>query len=313
MVKKYLSIVILCFLSSFVTMADDNSVTNDDSSLELTGNSRTAVIIAPKAVVYADENMLTPLGYIANGKTILVGNPRKINRNLVPLVVYGRLAYLEVKDIRYENKADEEYNAKRGAPREHDFDITIIKTDERLSENNSAYFSLHRYDAGADVKETFLTLDDSDRGTFTGFALQLIHRQTNSRFFWGAGIDYSLVSNLNMKFEYLLLSPTFGYTIISNPLFSLEAYASFDLAVNLNFVVDTNTVEEPNGYLWGAQGNARLVFFPTSKYQPFGGLGYRKYTVSDLSPLEDNNGDKFNGIRDITSINLFVGIGIKFD
>ena len=313
MVKTFFSIFIVSFLLSFVTMAADNSVVNDDNSLELTGNSRTAVVIAPKAIVYSDENMLTPLGYIANGKTILVGNPRRLNRNLVPIVVYGRLAFLEVKDIRYENKSDEEYNAKRGAPREHDFDVTIVKTDERLSENNSAYFSLHQYDAGADVKETFSIVDNVDKSRFTGFALQLIHRQFNSRVFWGAGVDYSLIKTLNMKFEYLLLSPTIGYTILSNPLFSLETYASLDMAINVHYVVDTNSDEEPNGYLWGFQGNARLVFLPTAKYQPFAGVGYRKYTVSDLSPLPDNNGSQFDGIRNITSINLLIGIGIKFD
>ncbi len=313
MVKNFFVLFILSFILSFVTMAADNSVINDDNTLELTGNSRTAVVIAPKAIVYSDENMLTPLGYIANGKTILVGNPRRINRNLVPLIVYGRLAFVEVKDLRYENKADEEFSAKRGAPREHDFDITIIKTDERLSENNSAYFSLHQYDAGSDVKETFSIIDNADKSNFTGFALQLIHRQTNSRFFWGAGVDYSLIQTLNMKFEYVFLSPIVGYTILSNPLFSLEAYGGLDLAVNVNYEVETNSEIEPTGYLWGVQGNARLIFFPTTKYQPFGGIGYRKYSVSDLSPLTDNSGVQFDGIRDITSINLFIGLGIKFD
>lgn len=313
MFKNYFVLTILSLLLPFVTKATDNSIINDDTSLSLSGNSRVAVIISPRAVVYADENMLTPLGYIANGKSILVGNPRRINRNLVPLVIYGKLAFLEIKDLRYVDQADQEYNAKRGAPREHDFDVIITKTDEKLSINNSVYLTLHQYEAGADLKETFQTMDNSDVGTLSGFALQLIHRQSNSRLFWGAALDYSRIYNLNMKFEYMLLSPTFGYTFISNPVFLIEAYGSLDLAVNVNYEVETNFDEEPNGYLWGLQANARIVLFPTSKYQLAAGLGYRKYSVSGLSPLNDLSNVTFNGIRNIASVSMFAGIGIKFD
>lgn len=68
----------------------------------------------------------------------------------------------------------------------------------------------------------------------TGFNLQFIHRQTTSNFFWGAAADYSAVSTGNMKFGYWLFSPTVGYSIFKNPLFSVDIYASLDLGVNLN-------------------------------------------------------------------------------
>ena len=105
--KINLILPILGLLLSFVTMAADNSITNEHGRINLEGKTYTARIITPKAIVYADENMLSPLGYIANGKAIIVGNPRRMNRDLVPLVVYGRLAFIEIKDIRYEDTADE--------------------------------------------------------------------------------------------------------------------------------------------------------------------------------------------------------------
>lgn len=305
-------LVILGLLLSFVTKAADNSIINDDGKVNLSGSSHTARVISPRAIVYADENMLSPLGYIANGKAIIVGNPRRINPNLVPLVVYGRLAFIEMKDIRFEDTADEEYNAKRGAPREHDVDITIQKPEERLSENNSFYFSLHRYDGGDEVKQLFLQVDDADKSVFTGFNLQFIHRQSTSRFFWGAALDYSAISTPNMKFGYWLLSPTIGYTFMRNPVFLLEAYASLDLALNTELSVDLNFVNEPSGYVWGGQANARIVLFPESKYHAFGGIGLRKYMVSGFSPLDDLNGNETTPIRDITSINLFIGAAMEF-
>ncbi len=305
-------LVILGLLLSFVTKAADNSITNDDGKVNLTGNSHTARVISPKAIVYADENMLSPLGYIANGKAIIVGNPRRINPNLVPLVVYGRLAFIETKDIRFEDTADEEYNAKRGAPREHDVDITIQKPEERLSVNNSFYFSLHRYDAGNDVKNLFLAIDNADKSVFTGFNAQFIHRQSTSRFFWGAALDYSSISTPNMKFGYWMLSPTFGYTFMKNPVFLLEAYASLDLAINTELSIELNYEDEPSGYVWGGQANARIVFFPESKYHAFGGIGLRKYMVSGFAPLEDLNLREVNTVRNITGISLFIGAAVEF-
>ncbi len=304
--------VILGLLLSFVTMAADNSVINDNGTVRLTGSIHKARIISTKAVVYADENMLTPLGYITNGKTITVGNPRRINRDLVPLVIYGRIAYIETKDIRFEDDIEEEYNTKRGAPREHDVDVTIQKPEERLSENNSVYLSYHRYNGGSEIKEFFRKMDGDERELMTGFHLQFIHRQSTSNLFWGVGLDYSSTSTPYVKFGYWLFSPTVGYGLLKNPLFSLDIYASVDLGLNLEYKNDDNYEEEPAGWIWGFQGNARVVFFPTAKYHAFLGMGIRKYNVTDLATVKDNDGVPTKGIKSLTGVSLFIGAGMEF-
>lgn len=304
--------VILGLLFSFVTNAADNSIINDNGHVNLTGTTHVARVISPKAIVYADENMLTPLGYISNGKAIIVGNPRRINRDLVPLVVYGRLAFIETKDIRFDDSTEEEYTSKRGAPREHDVDVTIQKPEERLSENNSMYFSLHRYNSGDELKQMFATLDNAEKDVMSGFNLQFIHRQSTSRFFWGAALDYSAMSSANMKFDYWMLAPTFGYTVLKNPLFLVDVYGSLDLGLNLEYNIENNFEEEPAGWIWGVQGNARVVFFPNSRYHAFGGIGIRKYSVVDLQTVRDINGDDVPGVKSITGISLFLGAAMEF-
>lgn len=310
-IKNILAIIGL--LSSFVTMAADNSVINEYGKVNLAGKTYTARIVSPKAVVYADENMLSPLGYIANGKAIIVGNPRRMNKDLVPTVVYGRLAFIEIKDIRYEDTADEEYNARRGAPREHNFDITIQKPEERLSENNSVYLSLHTYGAGDDVKNAFFNIQNNEEVTnFSGFEFQFIHRKEHSRFFWGAMFDYSGVSTADMKFNYFMFGPTFGFTPIRNPLFSVDVYGSLDLSINTEYDIANNFENEPSGFVWGPQVNARMVFFPQSKYHVFGGVGLRKYSVHNLETLKDLNDNEIDGIKNITSAQIFFGLGMEF-
>ena len=304
---------ILGLLFSFVTMGQDNSLIRENGRAELSGTTATARIISPKAVVYADENMLSPLGYIANGKAITVGNPRRMNRDLVPLVIYGRLAFIEVKDIRYEDaNISDDYNIKRGAPREHDVDVTIQQPEERLSENNSAYLTLHQYAAGSEVKNAFYAIEQDDKDTMGGFLLQLIHRPPNKRFFWGAGLDYSSVSTSNMSFGYWMVSPTLGYALVKSTFFTIDIYGSLDLAINSQIEIKTNSEKEPSGYVWGPQVNARLVLFPEAKYHAVGGIGIRKYSVSGYQTLKDANDMDVVGIKSVSGITMFIGLGMEF-
>lgn len=302
--KLKIILPILGLLLSFVTMGADNSA-------GLIGTTYTARINAPKAVVYADENMLSPLGYIANGKAIKVGNPRRMNRDLVPLIISGRLAFIEIKDIRYENSSEDEYKFKRGAPLEHDFDKSIQKPSEVISQNNSFYLSGHRFTAGSDVENVLTAIDGSTVNSFMGFQAQFIHRQTNP-LFWGVAIDYSSISSNTVSFSYWMLSPTIGYTLVKKNLFNFEVYASLDLGMNTNFKVDESLTEGPSGFIWGPQVNARLVFFPEERYHALVGIGLRKYAVSGLEEISDAAGNTLNGIKSVSGVSVFLGVGIEF-
>ena len=304
--------IILGLLLSFVTIAADNSTTKEYGALVMVGKTYTARIISSKAVVYKDENMLLPLGYIGMGKAIVVGNPRRMNRDLVPMIVKGQLAYIEIKDIRYEDTEEEEYNARRGPPKEHNFDILLQKPGEKYSENNSLYFNLHTYSSGYEVKKAFLYIVDEEKSNFVGFQLQFIHRDPKESYFWGTGLDYSGISSPNMKFSYLMLSPTVGYTPYKDSNYFIDLYGSFDLAINTQFQITDNLVEEPTGFVFGPQVNSRIVFFPNDKYHVLAGLGIRKYFVQNLKLLKDLNDQDIDGISGITGISLFIGFGMEF-
>ena len=304
--------IILGLLLSFVTTAADNSITKEYGTIIMVGKTYTARIIAQKAVVYADENMLSPLGHIISGKAIVVGNPRRMNRDLVPLIIKGRLAFIEIKDIRYEDTRDEEYNARRGPPREHNFDLIIAKTEDQYTKNNSLFFNLHTYSAGQQVKDIFLNTDGEKKSSFSGFQLQFIHRQPNLKYFWGAGIDYSSISSSNINFSYLMISPTVGFVAHRDSNYFIDVYASIDLSMNTQFKIIGNSVEEPTGFVLGPQINARFIFFPKSKHHLLAGVGLRKYSVQNLNLLYDLDDNEINGISSITGASVFVGFGMEF-
>jgi hypothetical protein len=321
---KFLSI--LGLLLSFVTSneasaqaadtdlnLDEASVTNNKS---LEGGPYIARVITPKAVVYADENMNSPLGYIANGKTITVGNPRRLNRELVPVVVYGRVAFVEIKNLQYENSDQDSKNSTRGAPREHNFDVMLEKAEEKLSENNSFYLGFHSYGAGDDTKKVFEAVDGESEDTFTGFHAQIIHRQALGRFFWGANFDSSSISSDNVKLETFMIAPTVGLTFLRNSVFLIDVYGSLDISIGTKLDISNNFEKEPSGVIWGFQGNARIVLFPEAKYHVAANIGLRRYSVSKLSPLivEDgiNPSREIDGIKSIAGVNLGLSFGMEF-
>lgn len=321
---KFLFILglILSFVTSNTTSAqsagtdlnlDEASVTNNKS---LEGGPYIARVVTPKAIVYADENMNSPLGYIANGKTITVGNPRRLNRELVPVVVYGRVAFVEIKNLQYENSEQDYKNSTRGAPREHNFDIMLEKDEEKLSENNSFYVGIHSFGAGEDTKRVFEEVDGNNKETFTGFHAQFIHRQIFGRFFWGVNFDFSNISSDNVKLETFMMGPTVGFTLLRNSLFLVDLYSSFDISLGTKIEIANNFENEPSGVIWGLQGNARIVLFPHAKYHLAAAIGLRKYNVSKLSPLtvEDGTNPSFEiqGIKSIAGVNIGLSFGMEF-
>lgn len=314
--------IILGLLLSFVTtpamsapldekdlILDEPSVTNNKS---LNNGPTLARVISPKAIVYADENMNSPLGYIANGKVITVGNPRRLNRELVPVVVYGRVAFVEIKNLQYENASMDEESGRHGAPREHNFDINLMKPEEKLAENNSVYLSLHRFGAGAEIKQAFLDIEGEEKDSFTGASAQFIHRHSLSRFFWGVNFDTSKISQEQMELGVFFMGPTLGYTLLKNVVFALDVYASLDISVGTEFEIKNNFEKESDPVIWGPQVNARVVLFPEAKYHVAGGMGFRRYSVAKMAPLKDVNGNDVKGVKNITGLNLFLSFGIEF-
>lgn len=281
------------------------------SSSELLVGTHLARVIVPKAIVYSDENMNSPLGYISNDKLITVGNPRTKNPDLVPLVVYGRLAFIESKNIHFENESIELLNAKRGAPREHNIDLVLTKPEEKLSENNSVYFDLHQFGAGMDTTNLFTDVDGSDKSHFIGYGVSFIHRQLVGKMFWGGGYEYNTISGNNIDFKLYMLRPILGYTPMKTSLFLIDLTFSLDFSIATQLDIKNNLDNEPSGFLWGPNIGARMVFFPNQKYHLVGGLGYRSYKVYQLQSVYNSSEKLVNGISKISGVDLSIGFALE--
>lgn len=305
--RKYFYKIILGCIFLFVTNVLVVVANESDTS----SGGHTARIIVPRAIVYSDENMNSPLGYISNDKFIKVGNPRKKNPDLVPVVISGRLAFIESKNLHFENESIENLNSKRGAPKEHNIDIVLTKPEEKLSENNSAYFALHQFAGGIDTKTLFENVDGANKQNYLSLGAYLYHRSPANKFFWGAGYEFNSITSNNIQFKIYMLNPTIGYTPIKTSLFLIDLSFSLDFSLGTEFKITNNTDEEPSPFLWGPQLTSRIVFTPNQKYHFYGGIGYRTYNVLNLNSVFDSSENLVNGISKISGIDLSIGFALE--
>lgn len=312
MIKLNSLVLILSLSSPFVTMAKDTSIYDQSNVYDKEGQTYTVRIAVPKAIVYADENMLIPLGYITQGKTITVGNPRRINKALVPMILYGKIAYIEIENINYEKESDEDYFSKRGAPKEHNIDLILPKVPEDLTKNNYLFLGLHQFGAGKQFKETMMNIDGSDKSSFSGFEISAIHRMSDSRFFWGLGFEYNAMSTESFKLNFFTFNPTMGYNLYRHKYFLVDLVGSLDFSIASDMRMSQFDLRETGALIWGPQLNARVTLFPSRKYQLYGSLGMRNYSVSKLDNLRNTNNLAIDGLSKIQGINMNIGVVFDF-
>ncbi len=302
-----MNILILECIFLFVTPIMASAQSNGDPEARI----HTARVIAPKAVVYSDELMNAPIGYIANDKFIHVGNPRKSNPDLLPIIIYGRIAFIEAKNVHFEEKGTESQNSKRGAPREHNIDIILDKPEEKLFENNSVFFNLQQFSGGEETRNLFAAVDGSDKENYLGYGVDLIHRQIPGRLFWGAGFEYNVISSSNINFGMFLVRPLMGFTPLRTSLFLVDLHFALDLSLNGQLKISNNTMKEPSAFVWGPHIGARIVFFPDLKYHVHGGVAYRGYRVIGIETLYDSNDAAINGIKRINAVDISLGFSFE--
>lgn len=64
-----------------------------------------AYVIAEQAVIYADEQMTSPIGFVRRGKKVKVGEIPRNRAQVYPIVVSGKVAYIRVIDVSTEKES----------------------------------------------------------------------------------------------------------------------------------------------------------------------------------------------------------------
>lgn len=121
-----------------------------------------AIVVVPKAIIYSDLDMTSPLGYVKRGKKIVVGEVPKNKAQLYPILVSGKIAYIKVQDVTTEKESvdSDRLSVER-------FTKT---TTEKFKE--SLALSYYRYSSQISLDNQNGTLSDNDSVTWDGLSLK---------------------------------------------------------------------------------------------------------------------------------------------
>lgn len=292
-------------------------VTNLSLAEDISTAIKVVKIIVPRAIVYADENMATPLGYISNGKLITVGNPRKLNPDLVPTLVSGRIAYIEIKDFEYQDEKLNQ-NSSSNYLKEHNIDTVLKSQSDKLNENNTFSFQVGRYYGGQDFANLVKNLEDKNASWITYTTLNFSHRPPTSKFFWGGDFQYHFFNEEGLHFKSFIFSPSMGYVLIRNLAFSIEAFFNLDIGSSTYLTIDNNYSDDPQGFMLGPQYGVRVVLSPKTSYKLFGSLSYRNYkcyslkNIKRISPTDSTAEIDVPNLENISGVDLGAGLTFEF-
>ncbi|PIK15888.1 hypothetical protein [Halobacteriovorax sp. JY17] len=267
-----------------------------------------AIVSVPKAVIFSDQTLSTPIGYVSYGKKIKVGEVEKKDGTILPVIVAGRVAYVQIKDLALQNGPDQ-LGISTPKITEHDVELTFQTDQDKLSENNFFSASIGQAGAGAGWEEYSGEFGE-ESSTFSVISLQMEHRNPLKDTSWGFGLTYFSASADDLEAKSLAIEANLYYSLFNFRYMSISAFGGLLFSGDFQ-VIQGGGEQKTNGVLYGYSigGVARIL--PYSKLGAFGGISLRKIKVTELEEIETPGGLEV-GIDGLSGVNIFAGISYKF-
>lgn len=238
---------------------------------------QTAIVIAERAVIYADAQMSAPVGFVKKGKSLVVGDIARNQSQVYPIIVSGKIAYVRVIDVSTEKESvsSEKLVAKRfmrSAENELQSDYTISYM------NYSSQISLDQ-DNG--------TLQDKDTLNWQGVSLKG-GAKISPRLNFAILLNYLRGKGDKEVFQVLEFGPGVDLSMIQSSRLEVKLFAQL-LAVPFA----TYAYEEKfrvNGYGLTTGGGLRLVYRFGKNFglEGFGGFYYTRLSgFSSPKPFKE--------------------------
>lgn len=274
-----------------------------------------AIINSEKALIYADADLSTPIGFLRRGKSIIVGsNPLK-NGIIFTVVLPGRIAYIQAKDLKIEKD-----NNSTQKVTEHNIEILEKPPEEIFSINNYITPMVSTMEMGSQWKDLQTNMQDAEGQPDTRinyWRLLWEHRDQRFKLNWGMGLDFMGKEMPHFKFSAAGIEANINYSFIRTALLSMDVFTGL---LGYPLVKATNDLAlDPNriGKMWGYQYGAQARLFPYSQWGAVGGMMYTSLSLS-MDPIvtqkesTDLNDPVYSQkITQIKGWAMFLGISYK--
>ena len=175
--------------------------------------SRPAIVVSTRAVIYADQELKSPIGYVSAGRKVVVGDVARKNGSILPIIVIGRVAWIKASDLALNTEELKNVTTSRFKVNEEQFKNAEEKFDDNLFENNYAQFSFGSLAVDNSYKEFGETTGYATGDTATALRLHVFHRPPFKKSVWSVGVGYYAQSEEEYEWETVTVEAKYGYSL----------------------------------------------------------------------------------------------------
>lgn len=230
-----------------------------------------AIVVAERAVIYADKTMTSPVGYVSRGKRVTIGEIPRNKSQLYPIIVSGKIAYIRVLDISTE--LDYLDSNRLVAER-------FFKASKKKIAANYA-FSGFTYPSQVSLATDAGQLKTNDAFVFNGFQIKGSTRTAQS---WdlGVALGYAEGKEGIETFRMVETGADFSYRIYTGERFILRWQNQFLGVPFATYSLGDRARVNGYGFSLGTGLNANWVVGERFGIEAYGGFHYTKLFSFDI-------------------------------
>lgn len=252
-----------------------------------------AVVVVDRAVIYADEKMTSPIGFVRSGKRIKVGNKAKNNGMVYALVVSKKIAYIKVEDVSTakESVESDRLTAER-----------FQKTSGHTFKSSTSVLG-YMYSSQISLDHKNDELDDKDAVTWMGFSIKGSVK-TNRSMDLDLMLNYMTAKEGDEEFRAVELGGGGSFRIFEKNRFITKLYGHVLVVPYASYAL--GSLFRVNGRGYGLGGGANLSYRLTNNWglEAFGGIYWMKLLGFSAPATYDEIEPSFIGNR--------FGLGINY-
>lgn len=261
---------------------------------------QTAIVGVDKAVVYADQEMTSAIGFVRGGRQLKVGSKPRRGGAILPIIVAGKVAYIRTQDVSISNNPLSLSRSPEGPKiREYEIDIPMGEVKDDLKENNHIVIGLGQLSDNSDLS-AFNEQSGFEDKSITSLKAMFEHRPVIYDFFWDIGFGYYTLSQDSYTFRTLTFEGHVYYSFLKHNKFHLQVFGGLAISGEFRVTAEQEAFEEA-GAMWGHHFGVAAKIFPRDKFS---------FNLS--AGLQTMNPIDIEGFEQIRGPHLSAGIAYKF-
>lgn len=270
-----------------------------------------AIVSSQKAIIYSDQGLSSPLGFVRAGRQLMVGSTVRQNGLIVPVIVAGRVAYIQTKDITL-SQTDLVIGQKPLGPKlsEHEVDIPMEEIKDDLKENNFFSFQVGQYSGGSQLDQ----ISDAagvENSSITTFRVMFEHRPEIYRYFWDVGFGLYTLSNDEFSLQALTLEGNISYSLLQTEFLTVQALAGALFSGDFRLTRESLN-EQSRGAAFGYQLGATVKLATRQKWGLMGSATLQTMLPQEIETVGYVLEDGSTQLSKLQSLHLSVGLVYKF-